>query len=156
MKILEGSHSPGRIKLAVIQSKYNELISERLLKGVKDCLKNYGINEKDYDLFKVPGAFEIPLTADKIALQKRYDAIICIGAVIRGETAHFDLIANEVSRGIMKASLKHGIPVIFGVLTTENVEQAIERSGPDLNNKGWEAALTALEMADLTKKLVKK
>ncbi|HVO75421.1 MAG TPA: 6,7-dimethyl-8-ribityllumazine synthase [Ignavibacteriaceae bacterium] len=153
MNILEGSRSPAGLKIAVIQSKYNEMIGERLLNGVTGCFKEYGLNEGCYDIIKVPGAFEIPLTADKLALQKKYDAIICIGSVIRGETAHFDLIASEVSKGIMKTSLKYGLPVIFGVLTTENVEQAVERSAPDSSNKGWEAALTAIEMADLLKKI---
>ncbi len=153
MKILEGSHSSGGIKLAIIQSKYNELIGERLLKGVSDCFKKNGIKDDDWEIIKVPGAFEIPLTADKMASKKKYDAIICIGAVIRGETSHFDLIASQVSSGIMQTSLKYGIPVIFGVLTTENVEQAVERSGPDSSNKGWEAAETAIEMADLMKKI---
>ncbi|MGE5805632.1 MAG: 6,7-dimethyl-8-ribityllumazine synthase [Ignavibacteria bacterium] len=153
MKIFEGSSSPAGLKLAVIQSKYNEIIGERLLKGVTDCLNKYGLKEENYEIIKVPGAFEIPLTADKLASQKKYDAIICIGAVIRGETSHFDLIASEVSRGIMQTSLKYCIPVIFGVLTTENVEQAVERSGPDSSNKGWEAALAAIEMADLMRRI---
>lgn len=153
MKIFEGRIKASGIKLAVIQSRYNEHIGDRLFKGVDDCLKKYGLSEKNYDLFKVPGAFEIPLASDRIASRKKYDAIICIGAVIRGETAHFDLIASQVSSGIMQTSLKYGIPVIFGVLTTENVEQAIERSEPDAANKGWEAAAAALEMTDLINKI---
>jgi 6,7-dimethyl-8-ribityllumazine synthase len=154
MKIIEGTYSGHSFKIAVVLSKFNELIGERLLKGAVECLQTNGIKEENIDIIKVPGAFEIPTAADKIASQKKHDAIICLGAVIRGETPHFDYISAAASNGILKTSLKYGIPVIFGVLTTNTVEQAIERSDSESNsNKGWDAALTAIEMADLMKKI---
>lgn len=152
MKIVQGKLSNPKYKFSIILSRFNESIGERLLDGVLRCLKKYNVPEKNIDLIKVPGAFEIPVTANNIASKKKYNAIICIGAVIRGETAHFDYISEVVSSGIKDVSLKHNIPIIFGVLTTNTVKQAIERSG-EKNNKGWDAALTAIEMADLMKNL---
>lgn len=155
MKIIQGKLSNPKYKFAIVQSRFNESICNRLLDGAFSCLKKYSVPEKNIDIFQVPGAFEIPLVASKLASKKKYNAIICIGAVIRGETAHFDYISEVVSSGIKDVALKHSIPVIFGVLTTNTVKQAIERSAKN-NNKGWDAALTAIEMADLMKTLNKK
>jgi len=150
---IEGSLSGRTYKLAIIVSKFNEFIGNKLLEGAIDCLKKHNYPEGNIDVIKVPGAFEIPVIAGKLAAQKKYDAIIALGAVIRGATPHFDYISNIVSTGCSEVALKYDIPVIFGVLTTNTVEQAIERSNSKLGNKGWDAALTAIEMADLSKKL---
>ena len=153
MNIIEGDISSKGYKFAIIVSKFNEFISNKLLEGAIDCLKKHNYTENDFNLIKVPGAFEIPVIADKIASQKKYNAIIALGAVIRGATPHFDYISHAVSTGCLEVSLKYNIPVIFGVLTTNTVEQALERSNSKLGNKGWDAALTAIEMADLNNKL---
>ncbi len=151
MKIIEGKLGENNYRFAIIVSRFNEFISAKLLDGAKDCLNKHSISEENIDVIKVPGAFEIPLAADKIASTKKYNAIICLGAVIRGATPHFDHVANAASTGIQQVALKHSIPVSFGVLTTDTIEQAIERSGSKSGNKGWDAALTAIEMADLMK-----
>ena len=153
MNIIEGDISSKGYKFAIIVSKFNEFIGNKLLEGAIDCLKKHNYTENDFNLIKVPGAFEIPVIADKIASQKKYNAIIALGAVIRGATPHFDYISNAVSTGCLEVSLKYNIPVVFGVLTTNTVEQALERSNSKLGNKGWDAALTAIEMADLNNKL---
>jgi len=153
MKTFEGKLSGKEYKFAIIQSRFNDYIGEKLLQGVLDCLKRHGCTDENIDLVKVPGAFEIPVAADKLASLKKYNAIICVGAVIRGATPHFDYVAGAVSSGSLQVSLKYGIPVIFGVLTTDTVEQAIERAGTKSGNKGWDAALAAIEMADLMTKL---
>ena len=153
MKIIEGGYSCSKLKFAIVLSKYNEFIGQKLLIGALDCLKQYECHEDNIVVVKVPGAFEIPLAAAKLAENWKYNAIICLGAVIRGATPHFDYVAEVTSRGISEISLKYKIPVTFGLLTTNNVEQAIERSGSKAGNKGWEAALTAIEMADLMSKL---
>ena len=153
MNIIEGDISSKGYKFAIIVSKFNEFIGNKLLEGAIDCLKKHNYTENDFNLIKVPGAFEIPVIADKIASQKKYNAIIALGAVIRGATPHFDYISHAVSTGCLEVSLKYNIPVIFGVLTTNTVEQALERSNSKLGNKGWDAALTAIEMADLNNKL---
>ena len=153
MKIIEGNLSGNIYKFVIVESKFNEFIGNKLLEGAVDCLKKHNYTEKDFDIIKVPGAFEIPVIAGKLASQKKYDAIITLGAVIRGATPHFDYISNVVSKGCSEVALKYNIPVIFGVLTTNTVEQAIERSDSKLGNKGWDAALTAIEMADLNAKL---
>ena len=153
MDIIEGDISNKDYKFAIILSKFNEFIGNKLLDGAIGCLKKHNYTENDYDLIKVPGAFEIPVIADKIASQRKYDAIIALGAVIRGATPHFDYISNAVSTGCVEVALKYNVPVIFGVLTTNTVEQALERSDSSLGNKGWDAALTAIEMADLNQKL---
>ena len=149
MNIIEGNFSCGNSKFAIVVSRFNEFISERLLEGALDCLKKHNCSEQNIEIIKVPGAFEIPLTAAKIAEQKKCDAIICLGAVIRGATPHFEYVSLGVTEGIMKVSLEYGIPVIFGVLTTNTIEQAMERSGGKAGNKGRDAALAAIEMADL-------
>jgi 6,7-dimethyl-8-ribityllumazine synthase len=153
MNIIEGTLSAANFKFAIIMSRFNEAISSKLLDGAMDCLKRHNCRMENIDIIKVPGAFEIPVTADKAASSKKYDAVICLGAVIKGATPHFEYVASSASSGIMQASLKNSVPVIFGVLTTENIEQAIERAGTKSGNKGWDAALTAIEMADLFKRL---
>jgi 6,7-dimethyl-8-ribityllumazine synthase len=151
MNTVQGNLSASGSKFAVIESRFNDFITSKLLEGSLDCLNRHGCNEKDITIIKVPGSFEIPLAADIAAASKKYDAIICLGTVIRGGTPHFDYIAAEVSKGIASVSLKHGIPVSFGVLTTDSIEQAIERAGTKAGNKGWDAALTAIEMVNLLK-----
>ncbi len=153
MNIIEGDISSKGYKFAIIVSKFNEFIGNKLLEGAVDCLKKHNYTENDFDLIKVPGAFEIPIIAGKIASQKKYNAIIALGAVIKGATPHFDYISNAVSTGCAEVSLEYNLPVVFGVLTTNTVEQALERSNSKLGNKGWDAALTAIEMADLNHKL---
>jgi 6,7-dimethyl-8-ribityllumazine synthase len=153
MKIIEGSLNADKFKFAVILARFNESIGKNLLEGAVDCLKRHGASEKNIDIIKVPGAFEIPLAADKAAASKKYDAVICLGIVIRGATPHFDFVAGGASQGIMQVSLKYSLPVTFGVLTTDTIEQAIERAGTKSGNKGWDAALTAIEMADLAGKI---
>ena len=145
--------SASGFRFAIVLSRFNESIGKRLLEGAIDCLKKHGCDEKNIDILNVPGAFEIPLAADKAAEKNKYDSIICLGAVIRGETPHFEYISSAVSNGVLQVGLKHGIPAIFGVLTTDTVEQAMERSGNETGNKGWEAALAAIEMANLLNKL---
>jgi 6,7-dimethyl-8-ribityllumazine synthase len=153
MKTLEGNSGASGFKFAIILSRFNEFIGNRLLEGALACLKEHNYTDDSIQIVKVPGAFEIPLVADKLAASKKYDAIICLGAVIKGETAHFEYVSENAAGGIAQVSLKYGLPVIFGVLTTYTVEQAEERSGTKSGNNGWEAALTAIEMADLVKQL---
>jgi 6,7-dimethyl-8-ribityllumazine synthase len=136
-------------KFALIVSRFNDFITERLLDGALDALRRSGAREEDIEVVKVPGSFEIPLIAKKMAAKGRFDAIVALGAVIRGATPHFDYVAAEVSKGIAAVSLGSGVPVIFGVVTTENIEQAIERAGTKAGNKGWSAAMAAVEMANL-------
>jgi 6,7-dimethyl-8-ribityllumazine synthase len=139
-------------KHAIIVSRFNEFITESLLKGALDSLSRHGVKEEDITTARVPGAYEIPLTADKLAKSKKYDAVICIGAVIRGSTSHYDFVAGESAK-VGSIGLQNSIPVIFGVLTTENIEQAIERAGTKAGNKGFEAASTAIEMVNLLKQI---
>lgn len=153
MEIIEGNKQSKNLHIAIIQSKFNESIGERLLAGALSCLRENGIDEKEILVVKVPGAFEIPLIAEKLAKQKKYNAIICLGAVIKGETAHFEYISKAATNGILQTGLKHNTPVIFGVLTAYTEEQAEARAGEKENNKGWEAAEAAIEMANLVKKL---
>ena len=136
-------------KFLVIAGRFNELITSKLVGGAEDCFIRHGVDKDNIDTCWVPGAFEIPLVAKKMAKSKRYDAIICVGAVIRGSTPHFDYVSNEVSKGISKVSYDFEVPTIFGVLTTDTIEQAIERAGTKAGNKGWEAALSAIEMSSL-------
>jgi 6,7-dimethyl-8-ribityllumazine synthase len=142
-------------KFGIIASRFNDFITGKLVDGALDALIRSGADNKDIDLLKVPGAFEIPLAAQKMAKIKKYDAIICLGAVIRGATTHYDYVCAEVSKGIASVSLDAGIPVMFGVLTTETIEQAIERSGTKAGNKGFDVALAAVEMANLSESLKK-
>ena len=153
MKILEGQLNSEGKKIAIVASRFNEFITSKLISGAVDMLKRHGTKEEDITLAWVPGAFEIPQVAKKIANSKEYDAIICLGCVIRGATPHFDYVSAEVSKGIATVALSSDIPISFGVLTTENIEQAIERAGTKSGNKGSDAALTAIEMMNLFSKL---
>jgi 6,7-dimethyl-8-ribityllumazine synthase len=150
-KIFEGNLDASGLRFGIIVSRFNDFIGEKLVGGAIDALLRHGANEADINVFKVPGSFEIPLTAKKLALTKKYDAIICLGVIIRGDTPHFEYIAAEVSKGIASVGLDTGTPIIFGVLTTENIEQAIERSGTKAGNKGFDAANAAVEMVNLFK-----
>lgn len=153
MKTIEGKMIARDYRFAIVVSRFNEFISGHLLSGAVDCLKRHEASEDAIELIWVPGAFEIPLAAKKAVLSKRYDAVICLGAVIRGSTPHFDYVASEVSKGIAHVSLETGIPVIFGVITSDTLEQAIERAGSKAGNKGWDAAASAIEMADLNSQM---
>ena len=148
---IEGKLSAKDYKFAIVISRFNEFISQKLLDGALDCLSRHHADLKNIDVVKVPGSFEIPLAADKLANTKKYNAVICLGTIIRGATPHFEYIAAEVTKGIALTSLKYGIPVSLGVLTTDSIEQAIERAGTKSGNKGWDAAISAIEMADLMK-----
>lgn len=150
---IQGILSAKDKKFAIVVSRFNEVISKSLLSGAIDCIVRHEGNEENITVAFVPGAFEIPVTAKKLAESKKFDAVICVGAVIRGATPHFDYIAAEVSKGIAHVGLETGVPVIFGVITSDSIEQALERAGIKAGNKGWDAALSAIEMADLLKKL---
>ena len=149
----EGNLIAQGLKFCIVIGRFNEFISSKLLGGAVDGLVRHGVDEQDIDIVWVPGSFEIPLIAQKMCEKKKYDAIICLGAVIRGSTPHFDYVAAEVSKGIAKVMLDSCLPVIFGVLTTDNIEQAIERAGTKSGNKGYDAAVSAIEMANLIKSL---
>jgi len=153
MKIFEGELQAKGLKFCIVISRFNEFITGKLLDGAMDALIRHGAKEEDIDVAKVPGSFEIPVIARKIALKGMYNAIICLGTVIRGGTPHFEYIAAEVSKGIASASMETGVPIAFGVITCDTIEQAVERAGTKSGNKGWDAALTAIEMAQLMKKL---
>lgn len=153
VKKIEGQFDAKGLKMTLIVSRFNEFISTKLLDGALDCLRRHGIKEDDVSVVWVPGSFEIPFLAKKIALKKEVDAIIALGAIIRGATDHYEYIASEVAKGIAHTALETGIPVIFGVLTTDTIEQAVERAGTKLGNKGFDAAMIAIEMANLNKKL---
>jgi 6,7-dimethyl-8-ribityllumazine synthase len=152
-RVFEGFLKGEGLRFAIVVSRFNEFISSKLLSGAKDCLTRHGVGDADVDTAWVPGAMEIPLVAQQLAQGKKYDAVICLGAVIRGSTPHFDYVAAEVAKGVAKVQLDSGVPVIFGVLTTESIEQAVERAGTKAGNKGWDAALSALEMANLLRNL---
>jgi len=152
-KTLEGKISAEGYRFGLVVSRFNDFISSKLVEGAVDALKRHGATEEQLLLVKVPGAFEIPLAAKKLAESGKVDAVICLGAVIRGSTPHFDYVAAEVSKGIAVVALDTKVPVAFGVLTTDNLEQAIERAGTKSGNKGWDAALAAMEMVDLLKQL---
>ncbi len=151
VKTYEGNLIAQGLRLGIVVGRFNEFISSKLLGGAIDALARHGGDTENIEVAWVPGAFEIPLAAQKLAGSQRFDAVICLGAVIRGSTPHFDYVAAEVSKGIAKVSLDSGIPVVFGVLTTDTIEQAIERSGTKAGNKGYDAAVTAIEMANLLK-----
>ncbi len=152
--IYEGHLIGEGLKIGLVVGRFNEFITNKLLSGALDALKRHGVNENDIDVAWVPGAFEIPLVAKHMVDLKKYDAVVCLGAVIRGNTPHFDYVSAEVSKGVAKVGLDSGKPVIFGVLTTDTIEQAIERAGTKAGNKGWEAAVTAIEMANLLRSIV--
>lgn len=149
--LFEGNLVGTGLKIGIVVGRFNEFITSKLLGGAQDALKRHGVNEEDVDVAWVPGAFEIPLIAQKMADSKKYDAVITLGTVIRGATPHFDYVCNEAAKGVSAAGLKSGIPVIFGVLTTDSIEQAIERAGTKAGNKGWDAATAAIEMANLNR-----
>lgn len=152
-KVYEGVLSAKGLKFAIVVSRFNEMISSRLLSGSLDCLERHECDPEDIEIAWVPGSYEIPLVAKRLAQSEKYDAIICVGAVIRGGTPHFDYVANEVSKGVAHVALDTDMPIIFGVLTTDSIEQAIERAGTKGGNKGWDAALSAIEMANLFKQI---
>jgi 6,7-dimethyl-8-ribityllumazine synthase len=141
------------LSFAIVVSRFNEFITSKLLTGALDALERHEVADENIEIIWVPGAFEIPLVAKTLAESGRYDAVICLGAVIRGSTPHFDYVATEVAKGVALAGFQTGKPVVFGVVTTDNIEQAIERAGTKAGNKGWDAAITAIEMADLAKRL---
>lgn len=151
--IIEGELSARNKRYALIVSRFNELIGRKLLEGALDCLKRHDADDKGLDIIWVPGAFEIPLVAKKAAQSGKYDAVICLGAVIRGQTPHFDFVASEAAKGIAHASMDTGVPIIFGVITTDTVEQAIQRAGTTSGNRGFDAALAAIEMSNLIAKV---
>ena len=153
MKVLEGKLVADGVKIAIVAARFNEFIVSKLVSGAEDALLRHSVNPDDISVAWVPGAFEIPVVAKKMAMSGKYDAVICLGAVIRGATSHYDYVCNEVSKGIASVSLESGIPVMFGVVTTENIEQAIERAGTKAGNKGYDCAMGALEMIDLMKQL---
>jgi 6,7-dimethyl-8-ribityllumazine synthase len=152
-KVTEGKLNARGLKFGIVVSRFNDFICEHLLSGAMDVLIRNGAEDGDIEVFKVPGAFEIPQAARKVALSKKFDAVICLGAIIRGSTPHFEYIAAEVSKGVAMVGLEGEVPVTFGVLTTDNLEQAIERAGTKSGNKGWDAALSAVEMANLYREM---
>ena len=149
MKVLEGIYEGKGLRVAIVASRFNEFIVNKLVGGAEDCLRRHGVADDDITLAWVPGAFEIPLAAKKLAKSGKYDAVICVGAVIRGSTSHYDYVCAEVSKGIATVSLNSDVPVMFGVLTTDTIEQAIERAGAKAGNKGYDCALGAVEMVNL-------
>lgn len=151
MKTFEGHLVGTGLRVGIVAGRFNELIVSKLVGGALDALKRHGVEDENVDVAWVPGAFEIPLIAKKMAESGRYDAVVTLGAVIRGATPHFDYVCNETAKGVASLSLTTGIPVIFGVLTTDSIEQAIERAGTKAGNKGWEAAAAAIEMANLSR-----
>lgn len=153
MKIIEGELQAKGFKFGIVVSRFNDFITSRLLEGAVDALVRHGAKEDDIEVVKVPGAFEIPLIAKKLAMKGTYQAVICLGTVIRGATPHFDYIAAEVSKGVAVASLDTGVPMAFGIITADSIEQAVERAGTKAGNKGWDAAITAIEMAQVVKRL---
>ncbi len=156
VNIIEGKLSGEGFKFGIIASRFNNFITDKLQEGAIDALLRHGVKEKDINVIKVPGAFEIPLAAKQVAVSKKNDAIICLGTVIRGDTPHFDYVASEVSKGIASVSMEFSIPVIFGILTTDTIEQAVERAGTKSGNKGWDASVSALEMVNLCTQIGKK
>lgn len=149
MRVYEGSYVVKGKKFGIVVARFNEFITSKLLSGAVDALQRHDVNEDDIDIAWVPGAFEIPLAAKKMAKSGKYDAVICLGAVIRGATSHYDYVCNEVAKGVAQVGLQTEIPVAFGVVTTENIEQAIERAGTKAGNKGYDAAMSAMEMVSL-------
>ena len=151
--IYEGKLNGSGLKIGIVAARFNEFIVSKLVSGAEDCLYRHDVAKEDVEVAWVPGAFEIPLVAQAMARTKKYDAIICLGCVIRGATSHYDYVCNEVSKGIAKVSLDENMPVMFGVVTTENIEQAIERAGTKAGNKGYDCALSAIEMVNLIREI---
>lgn len=152
-KYFEGKLDAKGLKVGIVVARFNSFIAERLLEGALDALIRHGADDKNIDVARVPGAFEIPLATSRMAQSGKYDALICLGAVIRGSTPHFDYVASEVSKGVAQVSLSSGVPVAFGVLTTDTIEQAVERAGTKAGNKGFDAAMTAIETVNVLKEL---
>ena len=150
---IAGSLDGYGVKVGIVVSRFNDFLTTKLLDGAVDCLTRHGVKDDDIDAYYVPGAFEIPLVAKKLAETQKYEAIICLGVVIRGDTPHFEYVASEVSKGVAQAMMESGSPLSFGVLTVDSIEQGIERAGTKSGNKGWDAALSAIEMINLVKKL---
>ena len=153
MRVLEGKVVAQGIRVGIVAARFNEFITSKLVGGALDGLKRHDVKEEDIDVAWVPGAFEIPLIASKMAKSKKYDAVICLGAVIRGATSHYDYVCNEVSKGVAQVGLETGVPVLFGIVTTENIEQAIARAGSKAGNKGYDCALSAIEMVNLLRQM---
>jgi 6,7-dimethyl-8-ribityllumazine synthase len=153
IKLHEGVLSAEKMKVGIVASRFNDMITKELLAGALDCLKRHGVDENDIHVYWVPGALEIPRIARELVDSGQFDGVVCLGAVIRGATPHFDIVANEASKGIARLSMESDVPVIFGVLTTENIEQALERAGTKAGNKGWDAALNMIEMANLIRSI---
>ena len=153
MNVLEGKFNGEGLKIAMVASRFNEFITSKLIGGAEDCLIRHGVADNDITLVWVPGAFEIPVMAKKLAESGEYDAVICLGAVIRGATYHYEMVCNEAAKGIAQASMATGVPVLFGVITTDTIEQAIERAGTKAGNKGYDCAMSAIEMANAFKAL---
>lgn len=152
-RIIEGYLNGDGKRFALVVSRFNSFVTERLVEGALDCLSRHGVADDDIEIYRVPGAWEIPIVARKAAATGRYDGVVCLGAVIRGSTPHFDYVSAEVSKGVATVGLETGVPTVFGVLTTDTIEQAVERAGTKAGNKGWDAALTGIEMASLLTKV---
>lgn len=153
MKVLEGNVIAQDLKIGIVASRFNEFIVSKLIGGAQDACIRHGVKDEDIELAWVPGAFEIPVVAKKMALSGKYDAVICLGAVIKGSTSHYDYVCAEVSKGVAMAGMESNLPVLFGILTTDNIEQAIERAGTKAGNKGFDVACAAIEMANLMKQI---
>lgn len=153
MKVFEGKLTGEGLKIAIVASRFNEFITSKLIAGAQDCLIRHGVKDDDITLAWVPGAFELPIMAKKLAMNMSFDAVICVGAVIRGATSHYDMVCNETAKGIAQVGFNTGVPVLFGVITTDTIEQAIERAGTKAGNKGYDAAMSAIEMANAFKEL---
>ncbi len=153
-KIIQGDLSGKGLRVGIVAARFNDFITARLLEGALDGLQRHGVAENDIEVVKVPGSYEIPMVAKMLAQSKKYHAVICLGAVIRGATPHFEYVSAEVSKGVAAVSMDSGVPVIFGVLTTDTIEQAIERAGTKSGNKGWDAAISAVEMSNVVKQLI--
>jgi 6,7-dimethyl-8-ribityllumazine synthase len=152
-KVIQGDLSAKGLKFGIVAARFNDFITARLLDGAVDALIRHGASDTDIEVVRVPGAYEIPLVAQQLARTKKYNAVICLGAVIRGATPHFEYVSAEVSKGVAAVSMETGLPVVFGVLTTDTIEQAVERAGTKSGNKGWDAAISAIEMANLMKQI---
>ena len=155
MNVLEGNFSGEGLKIGIVASRFNEFITTKLIGGAEDCLKRHGVKDNDITLVWVPGAYEIPLMAKKMAMNGSFDAIICLGAVIRGATYHYEMVCNEAAKGISQVALSTGVPVLFGVITTDTIEQAIERAGTKSGNKGYDCAMSAIELVNAVKTVAK-
>lgn len=155
MNVLEGNFNGEGLKIGIVASRFNEFITTKLIGGAEDCLKRHGVKDNDITLVWVPGAYEIPLMAKKMAMNGSFDAIICLGAVIRGATYHYEMVCNEAAKGISQVALSTGVPVLFGVITTDTIEQAIERAGTKSGNKGYDCAMSAIELANAVKTVAK-